>query len=65
MPDVAEPASQATGRTERMDASIDQFLYGGRLIGYLAALAVFVVSVAFGVLIVRPWERGPADSSPR
>jgi hypothetical protein len=48
-----------------MDASVDQFLYGGRLIGYLAALAVFVVSVAFGVLIVRPWEREAADSSRR
>ena len=46
-----------------MDASIEQFLYGGRLVGYLAALAVFVVSVAFGVLIVRPWEREPSDSA--
>jgi hypothetical protein len=45
-----------------MDTSIDQFLYGGRVVGYLAALAVFVVSVAFGVLIVRPWERNPTDS---
>jgi hypothetical protein len=48
-----------------MDVSTEQFLWGGRLVGYLAALAVFVVSVVFGVLIVRPWEREPADSSRR
>ena len=48
-----------------MDLSTEQFLWGGRLIGYLAALGVFVLSVAFGVLVVRPWEREPSDSSRR
>jgi hypothetical protein len=48
-----------------MDVVSEQFLWGGRFVGYLAALGVFVVSVAFGVLIVRPWEREPADTSRR
>jgi hypothetical protein len=48
-----------------MDVSGEQFMWGGRLIGYLSALAVFVGSVAFGVLVVRPWEREPTDSSHR
>jgi UPF0716 family protein affecting phage T7 exclusion len=48
-----------------MDVSTEQFLWGGRIIGYLAALAVFVVSVAFGVLVVRPWEQEPSDPSRR
>jgi UPF0716 family protein affecting phage T7 exclusion len=48
-----------------MDVSGEQFIWGGRLIGYLAALGVFVVSVAFGVLVVRPWERESTDSSRR
>jgi hypothetical protein len=48
-----------------MDVSTEQFIWGGRLVGYLAALGVFVVSLAFGVLVVRPWERKPTDSSRR
>jgi UPF0716 family protein affecting phage T7 exclusion len=48
-----------------MDVSTEQFLWGGRLIGYLAALGVFVLSAVFGVLVVRPWERKPSDPSRR
>jgi hypothetical protein len=44
-----------------MDLSTEGFLWGGRLIGYLAALGVFVLSVAFGVLVVRPWQREPTE----
>jgi hypothetical protein len=63
MPGVVEPGGvERPGRSERMDASTEQFLWGGRMIGYLAALGVFVLSVVFGVLVVRPWER-PTDSA--
>ena len=48
-----------------MDLSTEQFLWGGRLIGHPAALGVFVLSVAFGVLVVRPWEREPTEPSRR
>jgi hypothetical protein len=65
MPGVAEAESGDQGGAKRMDVSTEQFLWGGRIIGYLAALAVFVVSVAFGVLVVRPWEQEPSDPSRR
>ncbi len=39
-----------------MDVGVDHFLLGARLVGYLAALGVFVVAVAFGVLVVRNWR---------
>jgi hypothetical protein len=48
-----------------MDVGTEYFLKGGTLIGYLAALGVFVGSVVFGVLVVRPWMRGSTDSSRR
>jgi hypothetical protein len=65
MPGVAEAESGDQGGAKRMDVSTEQFLWGGRLIGYLAALGVFVVSMAFGVLVVRPWQRESTDPARR
>lgn len=42
-----------------MDASVEQFLWSGNLIGYLAALAVLVVAIAFGVLLGKAVEGSP------
>lgn len=42
-----------------MDLSTEQFLWGQTVVGYLAALGVFVGAVLFGVLIVRPWKTPP------
>ncbi len=42
-----------------MDVGVDQFLWSGTVIGFLAALAVFVGAIAFGALLGKAVEGSP------
>ena len=42
-----------------MDTGVDQYLWSGHLIGYLAALAVLVAGIAFGALLGKALEGSP------
>ncbi len=42
-----------------MDVGVDQYLWSGNLIGYLAALAVLVAGIAFGALLGKALAGSP------
>jgi UPF0716 family protein affecting phage T7 exclusion len=42
-----------------MDLGMHDFLWSGTALGYLAAIGLVVAAIAFGVLIVRPWQDPP------